>query len=145
MDVIAFVVAMRNGGNEWKAIEREVETRFGDKPSIRQMRTWWNHYGTRPSISTPAIAQRVLSERRRELLAGSSEALAKLAALTGQLRELGVPPKEAFWISFLSLLEDQVGRGDLDSVYQYYQHWRDRLPEQVQPQSDDQQNPDEQT
>ena len=62
--VISFVIGERTRGVTWRKIGESVKTRFGAKPTERQMRTWWKKYGV--SMEADSIS-RVISLKLDEV------------------------------------------------------------------------------
>jgi len=126
LEVITVAVAMRNGGSPWKDIQKEIQRRFNVTPTIRQMRTWWDRYGVKPSVSTPALLRRLFAEERHTMISDASEVVDKIGPLMGQLQEGGVPGRAAFWMAILRVMETFVGgRENLDQIIDAYREWRE--------------------
>lgn len=127
-DIRAEAITSRYQGKAWKDIQTAMETKFGVRPSIRQMQKWFEDYqGTvddPTGVKFMAKAIKEATERARPL--AYSEVMESLPTLW-RFRELEVNLEDASWMFVLFALERQVGRDNFDRIVGQYQQLRDKL------------------
>jgi len=130
--VIAFVVAERTRGSTWKVIIEKVKEKFGTAPTERQMRTWWNRYGTDVNRSMKELVRNELMEIAQGVMANTVDAtLWVYYPMQKRCMELGLPADKAFLFTVLLSMESLVQPENFDSLIQEYKEIRDQLREGV--------------
>jgi len=130
--VISFVIGERTRGVTWKQIGESVKSRFGVKPTERQMRTWWKKYGVSMETGVRQLAEKYLMEMAPAMISRSMEVTLRVfSPLQKRFQELGVPPDRAAWFATLLTLECVVGRENFAQLLKDYEKIGDKLREEV--------------
>lgn len=94
--IISFVIGERTRGTTWKEIGEKVKAKFAQKPTERQMRTWWKRYGTDAGASLQELTKKFVMEASQAMIAKTLEVVVRVFfPLHKRCMELGVPTEKA--------------------------------------------------
>ena len=128
--VISYDIGERTRGTKWREIGENVKAKFNMKPTERQMRTWWNRYGTDFQSGYKELLSKHLMQMAQGVVAKTIEAgLRVLFPLQKRCEDLGADPQLAFYFSTLLVLEEMIGQGNLDALVKEYLKISDKLRE----------------
>jgi hypothetical protein len=130
--VISYVIGERTRGTKWKEIGENVKAKFNMRPTERQMRTWWNRYGTDFQSGFKELLGKHLMQMAQGVVTKSIEAnLRVLFPLQKRCEDLGANPQLAFYFSALLIIEDMIGQGNLEILVKEYLKISDKLREGI--------------
>ncbi len=128
-DIRTEAITKRYQGKEWNDIQKEINDKFGVKPSIRQMQYWFEAYHDGKEDPTGA---RILAQTIQDAAdAATPLALAKMMSSAPMWKSLvgvkGLTASDAGWIALLSYFEAQVGQAKFERLIAKYCEMRDEL------------------
>lgn len=129
-DIRTEAITKRYQGKEWNDIQKEINDKFGVKPSIRQMQYWFEAYHDGKEDPTGA---RILAQTIQDAAdAATPLALAKMMSSVGPtwkslIGVKGLTASDAGWIALLSYFEAQVGKAKFERLIGKYCEMRDEL------------------
>ena len=132
--VISFVIGERTRGTPWKEIGKKVKAEFDQKPTERQMRTWWKRYGTDVGVGLQELTKKFVMEASQAMIARTLEVVLRVFfPLRKRCEELGVPTEKAHLFSTLLVLEQILGREEFELLIKDYYGLSDKLMEGIDP------------